>query len=90
LSRVPGRLACTVLKGPQRSNALGLPDALHWIRDVTFGEDLSQVRTGSGPAVVASLRNFAVSRHRLSGDTNIAHACRRTARHPNRALGLLT
>jgi predicted transposase YbfD/YdcC len=65
-------------------------EALHWIRDVTFGEDLSQVRTGSGPAVMATLRNFAVSRHRLDGDDNIAHACRRTARHPNRALALLT
>ena len=65
-------------------------EALHWIRDVSFGEDLSQIRTGSGPAVMATLRNFAVSRHRLAGDTNIAHACRRTARHPNRALALLT
>jgi hypothetical protein len=60
------------------------------IRDVTFGEDLSQTRTGSRPAVMASLRNFAVSRHRLAGDANIAHACRRTARHPHRALALLT
>ena len=65
-------------------------EALHWIRDVSFGEDLSQIRTGNGPPVMASLRNFAVSRHRLAGDTNIAHACRRTARHPNRALALLT
>jgi predicted transposase YbfD/YdcC len=65
-------------------------EALHWIRDVSFGEDLSQIRTGNGPAVMATLRNFAVSRHRLAGDTNIAHACRRTARHPNRALALLT
>jgi predicted transposase YbfD/YdcC len=65
-------------------------EALHWIRDVTFGEDLSQVRTGNGPAVMATLRNFAISRHRLAGDDNIARACRRTARHPNRALALLT
>jgi predicted transposase YbfD/YdcC len=65
-------------------------EALHWIRDVSYGEDLSQIRTGNGPAVMATLRNFAVSRHRLAGDTNIAHACRRTARHPNRALALLT
>jgi len=65
-------------------------EALHWIRDVSFGEDLSQIRTGSGPAVMGTLRNFAVSRHRLAGDDNIAHACRRTARHPNRALALLT
>jgi predicted transposase YbfD/YdcC len=65
-------------------------ESLHWIRDVTFGEDLSQVRTGNGPAVMATLRNFAVSRHRLAGDDNIARACRRTGRHPNRALALLT
>jgi predicted transposase YbfD/YdcC len=65
-------------------------EALHWIRDVTFGEDLSQVRTNGGPAVMATLRNFAVSRHRVAGDHNIAHACRHTARHPNRALALLT
>ena len=65
-------------------------EALHWIRDVTFGEDLSQIRTDNGPAAMATLRNFAVSRHRLADDHNIAHACRRTARHPNRALALLT
>ena len=65
-------------------------ESLHWIRDVTFGEDLSQVRTGNGPAVMATLRNFAVSCHRLTGASNIARACRRTARHPNRALALLT
>jgi hypothetical protein len=60
------------------------------IRDVSFGEDLSQIRTGHGPANMATLRNFAVSRHRLNGTTKIAHACRQTARHPNRALDLLT
>jgi len=64
-------------------------EALHWIRDVSFGEDLSQIRTGSGPAVMATLRNFAVSRHRLAGESNIIRACRRTARHPNRAIALL-
>jgi predicted transposase YbfD/YdcC len=65
-------------------------ESLHWIRDVTFGEDLSQVRTGNGPAVMATLRNFAVSRQRLAGAGNIARACRHTGRHPNRALALLT
>jgi predicted transposase YbfD/YdcC len=64
-------------------------ESLHWIRDVSFGEDLSQIRTGHGPANMATLRNFGVSRHRLTGATNIAHACRHTARHPNRALDLL-
>lgn len=65
-------------------------EVLRWIRDVTFGEDLSQIRTGNGPAVMATLCNTAVSRHRLDGATKIASACRHTARHPNRALTLLT
>jgi predicted transposase YbfD/YdcC len=82
--RARGDLLAEAIRGHWRI------EALHWIRDVSFGEDLSQVRTGSGPAVMATLRNFAVSRHRLAGDDNIAHACRRTARHPNRALALLT
>ena len=63
---------------------------LHWIRDVTFAEDLSQIRTGHGPANMAALRNLALSRHRIAGATNIAAACRHVGRHPNRVLPLLT
>ena len=83
--------ARTVLRGPRRGNAPGLPDnRLHWIRDVTFAEDLSQVRTGHGPANMATLRNLALSRHRIAGADNIAAACRHVGRHPNRVLPLLT
>jgi predicted transposase YbfD/YdcC len=67
-----------------------IENKLHWIRDVTFAEDHSQIRTGNGPAVMATLRNFALSRHRLNGHTNIAAACRHTSRHPIRAADLLT
>lgn len=67
----------------------GIENRLHWIRDVVFAEDLSQIRTGNGPAVMATLRNLAVSLHRLTGATNIAAACRRVGRHPNRVLPLL-
>jgi len=63
---------------------------LHWIRDVTFAEDLSQIRTGHGPVNMAALRNFALSRHRIAGADNIAAASRRVGRHPNRVLPLLT
>lgn len=67
-----------------------IENKLHWIRDVTFAEDHSQIRTGNGPAVMATLRNYALSRHRLNGHTNIAAACRYTSRHPIRAADLLT
>jgi predicted transposase YbfD/YdcC len=64
-------------------------EALHWVRDVTFGEDLSQVRTGGAPQIMASLRNIAVGLMRWAGYDNLAAACRRHAAHPNEALGLL-
>jgi len=67
----------------------GIENRLHWVRDVVFGEDLSQIRTGHGPAVMATLRNLAISIHRRHGATNIAAATRRVARHPNRVLPLL-
>jgi len=63
-----------------------IENRLHWVRDVTFAEDLSQIRAGHGPAVMASLRNLAISVHRRAGATNIAAACRHVARHPNRVL----
>jgi hypothetical protein len=39
---------------------------------------------------MATLRNLAVSLHRLTGATNIAAAYRHVSRHPNRILPLLT
>ena len=67
-----------------------IENRLHWIRDVVFAEDHSQIRTGNGPAVMATLRNLAISIHRLNGATNIAAACRDLSRHPNRVLPLVT
>ncbi len=56
---------------------------LHWVRDVTFDEDRSQVRVGHIPQVMAALRNVAISLLRLCGAENIAAATRvmRRARH---------
>lgn len=62
---------------------------LHWVRDVTLGEDLSRVRTGGGPRMMASLRNLALSLLRLAGHTNIAQALRHNANHPEHAIKLV-
>jgi len=51
----------------------------HYVRDVTLGEDASRIRTGSGPEVMAALRNLAVGFLRSTGVTNIAEALRRNA-----------
>jgi predicted transposase YbfD/YdcC len=67
-----------------------IENQLHWVRDVTFGEDASTARTGSGPHVMATLRNLVISILRLTGHTSIARALRHTARDPARAFRLLT
>jgi hypothetical protein len=54
----------------------GIENRLHWVRDVTFGEDASRIRTGAAPQVMAALRNAAVGFLRLLGATNIAEALR--------------
>jgi predicted transposase YbfD/YdcC len=61
----------------------------HWVRDVTFDEDRSQVRCGHIPQVMAALRNTIIGLMRWSGETNIAAACRRFAARPWDALALI-
>jgi predicted transposase YbfD/YdcC len=67
----------------------GIENRLHWVRDVTFAEDLSQVRTGNAPRVMATIRSTAISLLRLNGWTNIAAALRHHARHPDRPITCL-
>jgi predicted transposase YbfD/YdcC len=61
----------------------------HWVRDVTFDEDRSQVRCGNIPQVMAALRNTAIGLLRWTGHTNIAAACRQLAAQPLQALALI-
>jgi predicted transposase YbfD/YdcC len=66
-----------------------IENRLHWVRDVTYQEDKSLVRTGNAPRVMASLRSLAISLLRLDGHANIAAANRHHARDPQRTLKLL-
>jgi predicted transposase YbfD/YdcC len=50
----------------------GIENKLHWVRDVTYGEDGSRVPTGNAPHVMASLRNLAIAALRADGWTSIA------------------
>ncbi len=63
---------------------------LHHVKDVTFREDSHQARTGTGPAVIATLRNTAIGWHRLNGDTNIARALRRASRRSHDLITAIT
>jgi predicted transposase YbfD/YdcC len=51
----------------------------HYVRDVTFGEDASRIRKGSGPEVMAAIRNVAIGFLRSIGATNIAETLRRNS-----------
>jgi predicted transposase YbfD/YdcC len=64
-------------------------EALHHLRDVTLAEDASQVRTGSGPHVMATLRNLVIGVLCRAGSINLAAALRRHARDPRRPLATL-
>ena len=65
-----------------------IENKLHWVRDVTYQEDNSLVRTGNAPRVMATLRSLAISILRLDGHANIAAANRHHARDPQRTLKL--
>ena len=64
-------------------------EALHQLRDVTFAEDASQVRSGAGPSVMACLRNLVIGVLCRAGPVNLAAALRRHARDPRRPLATL-
>jgi hypothetical protein len=64
-------------------------EALHHIRDTTFCEDASQVRTGTAARAMAGLRNLAIAVLRAHGARNIAAALRYNARDATRLLPLL-
>lgn len=80
---------------PQQLAALvrghwAIENRVHYVRDVTFNEDRSQIRTGNGPRVMATLRNIAVGliRTRQRGQ-NIAAATRTLGRRTEILLALL-
>jgi hypothetical protein len=67
----------------------GIENGLHYIRDVTLGEDSCRVRKGSAPQVLAAVRNAVI--HLLAGVGAPSHAAaiRRLNAHPEEALDLL-
>ena len=84
---------------PDQASPLGLlelvrghwsiKDSRHYVRDVTFGEDRSRIRSGQAPEVMAAFRNLAFTLIQRSGFAQIA-ACRRyLVFHPHQALSLL-
>ena len=87
-SLTPGEADAARLLGLVREH-WRIENCLHYVRDVTLGEDACRVRKGSAPQVLAALRNAAI--HLLAGvsaESRAAATERLTAR-PSEALSLL-
>jgi predicted transposase YbfD/YdcC len=69
-----------------------IENGLHFVRDTTFAEDASKIRTGHGPDNMATLRSFAINTLRAAGHANIAAGLREMSydgfRRPLDLLGL--
>ncbi|AUY51928.1 ISAs1 family transposase [Streptomyces sp. CB01881] len=80
---------------PQRLGQLArsqwtIENRLHFVRDTTFAEDTSKIRTAHGPENMATLRNLAINMLRTAGHTNIAAGIRHASYEPfTRPLDLL-
>jgi hypothetical protein len=59
-----------------------IENQLHWVRDVTFGEDNCRAKVGDSPQNLAALRNVSITLLRLSGCKGIASTLRDFATKP--------
>ena len=67
-----------------------IENCLHYVKDVTLGEDRSTVHADNGPKIMAALRNTAVSLLRRAGFSTIAARLRYNSGHPQAALHVLS
>ena len=56
-----------------------IENQLHYVRDVTLGEDASQIRSGAAPQAMAAMRNLIVAVLRRAGLSNRAAGLRHFA-----------
>jgi predicted transposase YbfD/YdcC len=62
----------------------------HYVRDVSFREDRSRLRSGNAPQILAALRNLAITLIHRFGSSHIAATRRHFASCPQDALALLS
>jgi predicted transposase YbfD/YdcC len=67
-----------------------IENGLHYVKDVTMGEDKSTVHSENGPKIMAALRNTVVSLLRHAGFSTIAARMRYNSTHPQAALEVLS
>lgn len=88
-SAPPERADATMLLRTIRGLGRGIENRTHYVRDVTFDEDRSQLRSGAAPQAFAASKNLAIALLRRRGWANIAAALRCYAGRPARAVALV-
>lgn len=63
-----------------------IENRLHWVRDMSMGEDACRVRRGAAPRVLGGLRNTVLYVLRATGLSRIAEAFRHLAARPEDAV----
>ena len=53
-----------------------IENSLHYVKDVTFKEDQSKIKTKNAPQNMSIIRNFIINIFRKHGYTNMAQAIR--------------
>jgi predicted transposase YbfD/YdcC len=67
----------------------GIENKIHYVRDTAWREDGHQIYTGSGPQVMATLRNLAMGLLRLNGFNAVKETTEWICRDRSRVLPLL-
>jgi Transposase DDE domain. len=70
-------------------NHWAIENKIHWVRDVTFREDASRVRTGSRPRFMTTLRHLVIGLIRQAGYTRIAATIRKIRNNPHLIYALM-
>ena len=81
----PDRAPAAKLLGIARGH-WEIENRLHWVRDMSLGEDACRVRTGTAPQVLSGLRNTVLYVLRATGVVRIAEALRHFAARPDEAV----
>lgn len=66
-----------------------IENRLHWVRDMTLGEDACRVRTQHAPQLLAALRNLTIAMSRRAGFCYLPRAMRRFMACPSEGLQLI-
>ncbi len=66
-----------------------IENSLHYVKDVTMGEDKSLIHVGAGGAVMSALRSTAISLLHKAGLHHIASALRSNSQHPHQLLFIM-